>query len=187
MSLFSKIKKLIKFSDFFYSYQLLRYEDQQEYRTLTGGIISLAITITILIGFANMIVSTFDRSDFTTNKFVTKNEFPPRALISTEPDSNFMFAIEIWFLNITEPQRYFDVQFSRKAISGQLILDYSLLELEPCTREHWKSMPSLLQKFDTLNMNGWMCPPIGQTYDIYGKYSSTVYSIFELTVSSCKN
>lgn len=85
---------------------------------MTGGLISLAITITIIIGFANMILNTFDRSDFTTNKFVTKNEFPPQAQISTEPDSNFMFAIEIWFLNITEPQRYFDIQFSRKAISG---------------------------------------------------------------------
>ena len=52
-------------SDFFNSSQLLRYENENEYRTLTGGIVSIGIAITIVIGFASMISDTLNKSAIT--------------------------------------------------------------------------------------------------------------------------
>lgn len=43
-----------------------------EYRTLTGGLVSLAIIITILVGFANMILDTLDLNSITTTMQVIK-------------------------------------------------------------------------------------------------------------------
>jgi len=60
MGILSKFKQAVKMTDFFYSSDMLRYENELEYRTLTGGILSLGIIITILIGFASMIIDTLN-------------------------------------------------------------------------------------------------------------------------------
>lgn len=60
-----KLKNFIKMNDFFHSIQFLRYEKENDYRTFTGGLISLVIITVILIGFAQMIISTFNLSTIT--------------------------------------------------------------------------------------------------------------------------
>lgn len=82
-----------------------------EYRTLTGGLISLGIIITIFIGFANMILDTLDLNTITTSMEVIKQQVPTPATLSTSPESNFMFAVEIWHLNLSDTRRYFDLTF----------------------------------------------------------------------------
>lgn len=57
----SNFKNVIKKSDLFYSSEMLRYENELEYKSLTGGIISLALIITVIVGFANMIILTMQR------------------------------------------------------------------------------------------------------------------------------
>lgn len=61
---------MLKASDFFYSTEMLRYDEEMEYRTLTGGIFSLGIIITICIGFASMILDTLNLSSISTTKEV---------------------------------------------------------------------------------------------------------------------
>lgn len=56
-----KLKKVVKMSDFFNSFQMLRYEQEAQYRTVTGGIMSIAVIITIIIAFASMISDTLNR------------------------------------------------------------------------------------------------------------------------------
>jgi hypothetical protein len=51
---------------------MLRYDDDEKYRTLTGGILSLGIIITIIIGFASMILDTLQLSSITTKLEVIK-------------------------------------------------------------------------------------------------------------------
>jgi hypothetical protein len=48
-----------------------------EYKSLTGGIISLALIVTILVGFANMIIVTLEREQILSNKIVEKHSDPP--------------------------------------------------------------------------------------------------------------
>lgn len=59
MGLLNRLKKLIKMNDFFYSTEMLRFNDESEYKTITGGLISLGIIIMIMAGFATMIIDTF--------------------------------------------------------------------------------------------------------------------------------
>lgn len=60
MSILKKVKHMLKASDFFYSTEMLRYDEEMEYRTLTGGIVSIGIIVTICIGFASMIMETLN-------------------------------------------------------------------------------------------------------------------------------
>lgn len=88
-----RIKHLVKMTDFFYSSEMLRYEDELEYRTLTGGVLSLGIIVTILIGFASMIIDTINLTSITTQMQVVKSTNPSAAILSTAPGSKFMFGV----------------------------------------------------------------------------------------------
>ena len=55
MNFVKRIKELIKMSDIFYSSELLRYEKQNQFQTLTGGILSIAIWTTIAVSFTSMV------------------------------------------------------------------------------------------------------------------------------------
>jgi hypothetical protein len=80
-----KVKRMIKCTDFFYSTEMLRYDDEEEYRTLTGGILSMGIIITTVIGFASMILQTLDLSSITTQVEVVKNMAPTYSVLTAAP------------------------------------------------------------------------------------------------------
>ena len=56
-----------------------------EYKSLTGGILSLALIITILVGFANMIILTLQREQISSNKTVDKHSDPPFMSLGISP------------------------------------------------------------------------------------------------------
>jgi hypothetical protein len=103
----------VKKVDFFNSFQLLRYEKETEYRTFTGGLISVAIIATIVIAFASMILDTLNRSsiDFTQNTLRLTD--PALSTLVASPDSNFMFGVEVWGYNLSSEGRLFDVVFKQ--------------------------------------------------------------------------
>ena len=67
MGILKKIEKGVKKVDFFYAKEMLRYEDEEDYKTLTGRVISLTIIIAIIVGFANMILSTLNLTSISTS------------------------------------------------------------------------------------------------------------------------
>lgn len=109
MKLLSLLKDLIEMNDFFYSTQLLRFKKEGEYRTLTGGILSIGIIVVIVVGFANMIMDTLKRNTFTTAFKSEKSPNPTLLTLEADPKKNFMFGVEIWRHNLNAPTRYFDV------------------------------------------------------------------------------
>lgn len=48
-------------------------------------------------------------------------------------------------------------------------------------------MPEVLKNFDKLRMSGWLCPPIGYSFDLYGKYSADIYQQLGFFVYPCTN
>jgi hypothetical protein len=48
-------------------------------------------------------------------------------------------------------------------------------------------MPEVVEGFDMLNVGNWLCPPIGLNIEIFGKYSSSVYSTYGISVNECSN
>ncbi len=88
-----RIKNLIKSNDLFYSSEMLRYENELEYKSLTGGILSLALIVTILVGFANMIILTMQRESITSTREVMKQSDPPFIAVEVSPQNKFMMGI----------------------------------------------------------------------------------------------
>lgn len=81
MGVLKKIDYVVKKADFFYSRDMLRYEDEEEYKTFTGGITSIGIIIAIIIGFASMILDTLNLTSISTSTQVIKNVIPPSSTI----------------------------------------------------------------------------------------------------------
>jgi hypothetical protein len=88
-----KLKNLIKSSDLFYSNEMLRYENELEYKSLTGGVLSLALIVTIIIGFANMIILTMERETIFSTKEIVKHSDPPFMIVEVSPENKFMMGI----------------------------------------------------------------------------------------------
>jgi hypothetical protein len=63
-----------------------------EYKSLTGGILSIALIITILVGFANMIILTLQREQISSNRTVVKHSDPPLLSVEVSPENKFMIA-----------------------------------------------------------------------------------------------
>jgi hypothetical protein len=80
-------------SDFFNSSQMLRFQNENEFRTLTGGIISIGIIITIIVSFASMILDTLNLSTINYTENSIKRVDPSYTAMTADPDKNFMFAI----------------------------------------------------------------------------------------------
>lgn len=93
MGIFKKIEGLVKKIDFFYSTEMLRYDEDEDYKTFTGGIISLGIVTAILIGFASMILSTLDQTSISTSTQVIKNQVPSNSTLNITPESDFRFGV----------------------------------------------------------------------------------------------
>lgn len=85
MAILLKLKSLVKKADMFYSTELLRFDGEGEFSTLTGGILSLAIVATILAGFASMILDTLNRTTISTQLTLTKQPTPTPSLLTTTP------------------------------------------------------------------------------------------------------
>lgn len=85
MRLLSFFRSAIRESDFFSSSEMLRFHGDLEYRTLTGGVLSIAILITVIIGFASMILDTISLSSITTQKIVNQASSPTALNLTASP------------------------------------------------------------------------------------------------------
>lgn len=136
-----------------------------------------------------MIIDTIEKTSITTNLTIKKNPEPTKVTMTASPDNNFMFGVELYGLdrlNLNDNKRYFDVLtglYSGEA--GQFA--YKELELVPCTREHWASLPDLVKNFDSQGIAFWMCPPLGASFDIYGKLTSENFQQISILVYPCNN
>lgn len=76
MNIRQKFANLIKMNDFFNSRELLRIEKENDYRTITGGLLSTTIIVVIIIGFAKMFIDTFNLSIISYTSKIDKQMTP---------------------------------------------------------------------------------------------------------------
>ena len=62
VQIWKKMKKVLSATDYFNSSNMLRFENEDDYKTITGGIISLAIIIVIIVAFTSEILITLQRT-----------------------------------------------------------------------------------------------------------------------------
>ena len=139
------IRRLAKKLDLFSSIQLLRFQGDAETKTLTGGIISLAIFIYLAITFFNMIVDTFHKVVITSISDTTRADTPSSLYISTENNGEkFMLWVEVFQFNLNSGPRYFDVFLRNSFMKLAVVTNESIYyKLEPCTKDHWQYLPNI--------------------------------------------
>ena len=115
MNFCRKVKAVILHADLFYSSEILKYNSETQYKTLSGAIVSLILMGAIISGFSSMIISTMERTSITSSLEVKKSQ-DPELLKLKDADNNFMFGIVIvnmygsTFFNISSGPQIFDVK-----------------------------------------------------------------------------
>ena len=109
MKFVKKVSRAVQQVDFFNSSQLLRYEKENDYRTFTGGFISLGVISVILIGFAKMIFQTISKENINTKSSSLHSLEPPPVNFQTGPEHKFMISIMNPFLKLDDNKKYVDV------------------------------------------------------------------------------
>ena len=139
MVVLKTLKSLIYKLDMFCSSELLRYNADTQYKTLTGGILSFAIVCVIAGGFFNMILDTLDRVAITSSLITTKQSDPPLATLISSSEHMFMMGFSIqsidlsYLCDLNHGPQYFSLQM--KMIEINLgIPTVTIIPLEPCTR-----------------------------------------------------
>ena len=55
------VRELLYKLDFFYEFNFLRYKDEADYNTITGGIVSLTIILLVAITFSDKVSQTIGK------------------------------------------------------------------------------------------------------------------------------
>lgn len=131
-------KKLINQVDMFCSSELLRYRSDTQHKTLTGGLLSLAIICVVVVGFASMVADTLQRTTINSSMVTQKNSNPPLTTLKPGRDSMFMLGFSVQSLDLSfladlnHGPQYFTITISTiKIVSG--IVTYQTNPLEKCS------------------------------------------------------
>ena len=126
-----KTKRIVTACDLFRTNELIRYKNNPEFRSTSGGICSIAIIISFTILFTQTIINTFDKK-FISSQTSIFEETEPK-YFSTQ-DSPFLFALGISGFNVNHPTiKYFNIEISqRNVING--VKSSQSFTLQPCDR-----------------------------------------------------
>ena len=100
MKFFTLTKDLLVQADLFHSAQMLRYKSDPDYKTITGGIISLITIIAVVFAFSNMIISTMERTSIS-SKIEVKKTGDPSWMELIGGQDNFMFGLFVQTLDVS--------------------------------------------------------------------------------------
>ena len=69
-----------------------------------------------------------------------------------------------------------------------VVLNESVLyKLEPCTKDHWQSLPDIDKLYDSVSMSTWLCMPMNISAVLNGTYSSDLQSTLDIVIKKCTN
>jgi hypothetical protein len=104
------IANTFKFFDLFSLTQFLRYNQDTDYKTVSGGVTSLLVVGIFVALFSGNAISTINKTDITWSATAENYFEPTPATLSFSASGKFMLAVGIPGLNLADPSlRYFDV------------------------------------------------------------------------------
>jgi len=181
MGYLNSIGHMIGEADLFYSSELLRFKGDTEYKTFTGGIISISLVAMVIAGFLSMISETLNKTAISSTLSEYKSSDPPFYNLTTDPKSNFMFGILIqpkdmsFNVDLNNGPRYFDVSLLVYSVQYSVVNNITGVPLVACTDDHWSMMPEMIERADLYDYKSWLCPKIGQTLPLQGSFSSAQF------------
>ncbi len=193
MKILEQIKRIVTSIDMFYSSQMLRYDNDTEYKTVTGGIITISIVVLVTVGFMSMISDTFNRTAITASLDIAKSNDPTFYDLKASKQDMFMIGFKIQSMDLSQifnlgsGPRYFDIIFRNINVTNGVLAGIQHLDLVQCTDEHWSMFPEIVEKSEIYHYKNWLCPKLGQRIPIKGSYTSSKQFISNVQISPCKN
>lgn len=133
-----KAKRFLKCFDFFNTKNLLRFEDQPEYKSVSGAVVSITLIIIFMVIFTNTVLGTLNMTEITASISQSEDVEPTFFETSVSP---FLFAVGINGINLNDPvTKYFNIIFYARTQypNGTKITTYT--NLQPCTRDPWNNI-----------------------------------------------
>ena len=128
--------KILRMVDFFQSSKLLRYNGDAEYKSTSGGIVSVTVVIIFIILFSNMGLKTLRKETITSSSY-TENEIDPSEMnMVMGPEGGMMFGVYIKQANLTAIPKLFDVKLEEVSYNYGSVVNITTIPLGPCTSAH---------------------------------------------------
>lgn len=109
----SFLSELAKTFDLFSLSQFLRYKQDNDYKTVSGGLISLLVVGIFCFLFSSNAIATVNKTAIAWKSTVEDAFNPTPATITFNPQGKMMFGIAVLGFNLNDPAlRYFDVRMS---------------------------------------------------------------------------
>ena len=128
--------KMLRMFDFFQSSKLLRYNGDAEYKSTSGGIVSMTVVIIFIILFSSMGMKTL-RKEIITASSNTENEIDPSDMNMTMgPEGGIMLGVYIRQANLTGIPKLFDVTLKQGFFRYGTEINVTTIPLVQCTSAH---------------------------------------------------
>ncbi len=115
----SWVKSLLLQLDLFWSTDYFRYRSEPEYRTLTGGVCSLLLIITLAAVFSSSVIGTLSKQTINWQYSVAQQtDIEFSVTVDTKEPAKFMFAVGINEMDLVTAPRYFDFRLSQESVVG---------------------------------------------------------------------
>ncbi|KAL4426621.1 hypothetical protein ABPG74_003084 [Tetrahymena malaccensis] len=184
MNLFNWLKNL----DLFGSTVQLNYRKQLEYVTNFGALGTIIMVLFIASFFWNKAIQFINKETLFVQEQISFQTDPSLLVLNQH---NYMFGVRIKqsnflsrpFFNITLEQRNYYQNGS--GIQQQAII----LQLVPCTEQHWKKFDGSYNFTNYLKQNNYdfLCPRLEDEMYLSGLYNSQRFSFLKVYVSGCVN
>lgn len=169
-------------ADFFSTTELIRYREEPDFKTFTGGIFSLAIIILLAVIFSSMSISAVNREHIEWTSQTFKDSIPPTLEL---PFNTFNIGVELEGFNLSSPVQYFDIVMTLFEFKGKILDKTTKIPLSTCRREDWALNEAILGNFDRMKATNWLCPDVNSRFEVAGKWASDIFTFVSIDVLKC--
>lgn len=164
--------------------QFLRYNENPQHKSASGGFVSIAVMLAFFTIFTQTIINTFQKTYITSS--TTQYEESEPTYFSTE-ETPFLFAVGVSGFNLTNStHQYFNIELYQRSIINKTKYT-TYFDLQPCQRSAWVAFDaSIGPTFDRLGLQSWLCLKQSYSFEFEGKYSSDIFKYLKISVKSCK-
>ena len=166
--MYSKVVSLIKMLDLNSSSNFIRFNGDDSYSTVFGGLLSLFI-ISVFIGlFANTGLMTLNQEIISSTTDIQIDLDPTAFTINNNPSENFMFSVGLFGFNLSDPHiKLFNISLNIDYYSPLLkLINTTQIPLQMCTSDHFNFNTEMLNMYTRLNMSYLLCPPLGSKFTL---------------------
>ena len=129
------MQKILKAFDLFPTQQYLRYREEPDYKTATGGAVSIAILVIFIILFSNLGMQTVNQQIINGSVNYKIDTEPVPLSINFKKGADFMFGIGIMGLDLNDPNiKYFDISLRQNYFTPLFrTINSTVVPLVACT------------------------------------------------------